>query len=233
MLKKRNGAKRLLGVGVAIMIGLGSYPVAAQTILTVTEETILTPSDSTADDDFGGAVAIDGNTAIVGAPVQEVGGETNQGSAYVFVRDNGGTWTQQAKLIGSGGDALDHFGASVDIEGDTAVVGGDIGNVAYVFVRTGTQWNEQVKLTAPGVGSVDGFGIAVAISGNTIIVGAFRDDAVSGGSLGPGTAFVFVRNGTSWSLQDTLSADDGVDGDEFGRSVSLEGDLAVNRSQCA
>ena len=100
MRKERSGAMRLLGVGLVMMIGLWSHLAAAQTILVFTEETKLAPSDSNTDDDFGGAVAIDGNTAIVGAPEQEVGGETNQGSAYIFVRDNGGTWTQQAKLIG-------------------------------------------------------------------------------------------------------------------------------------
>jgi hypothetical protein len=226
MWRERNRKMGVVGVGLFMMMGIWSHLEIAHALLVFTEETILVPSDSNADDDFGGAVAIDGDTAIVGAPEQEVGGETNQGSAYIFVRDNGGTWTEQAKLLGSDSDALDHFGTSVDIEGDTAVVGGGIGNVAYVFVRTGTQWNEQAKLTAPGVGSVDQFGSGVAISGNTIIVGAYRDNA-AGGTNGPGAAFVFVRNGTTWGLQDTLVADDGENGDEFGRSVALEGDLAI------
>jgi hypothetical protein len=200
------------------------YPVTIDPLI-FTEETILTPSDSTSDDDFGGAVAVDGDTAVVGAPVQDVAGETNQGAAYVYVR-NGTTWTEQAKLLGSDSDALDHFGASVAIAGDTIVVGGDIGNVAYVFVRNGTTWVEQTRLTAASIGSVDNFGGSVAISGETVIVGAERE-APGGGSNGPGAALVFVRDGTMWTLQDTLFSADGQDGDDFGAAVALDGDVAL------
>ena len=200
------------------------YPVTIDPLI-FTEETILTPSDSSSDDDFGGAVAVDGDTAVVGAPEQDVNGETNQGAAYVYVRD-GTIWTEQAKLLGSDSDALDHFGASVAIAGDTVVVGGDIGNVAYVFVRNGTSWTEQTKLTAAGIGSVDNFGASVAISGDTVIVGAERE-AADGGTNGPGAALVFVRDGFVWTLQDRLFSGDGLDGDEFGAAVALDGDVAL------
>lgn len=200
------------------------YPVTIDPLI-FTEETILTPSDSTSDDDFGGAVAVDGDTAVVGAPVQEVAGETNQGAAYVYVR-NGMTWTEQAKLLGSDSDALDHFGSSVAIAGDTIVVGGNIGNVAYVFVRNGTNWTEQAKLTAAGIGSVDNFGASVAISGETVIVGAERE-APGGGTNGPGAALVFVRDGVMWNLQATLFSADGQDFDSFGAAVALDGDVAL------
>ena len=82
--------------------------------------------------------------------------ETDQGSAYVFVR-NGATWTQQARLFAPDGASNDRFGFAVSIDGDTALIGSPIDDTskgsAYVFVRSGTTWTHQQKLTAIG-GSV-------------------------------------------------------------------------------
>ncbi len=82
----------------------------------------LTASDGAAGDYFGSSVALSGDTALVGAAGDDVGVNTDQGSAYVFVR-SGTTWTQQAQLTASDGAAYDHFGSSVALSGDTALVG--------------------------------------------------------------------------------------------------------------
>lgn len=79
-------------------------------------------SDGTGQDRFGWSVALSGDTALVGAPWDDVGANENQGSAYVFVR-SGTTWTQQAKLIASDGVADDLFGNAVAISNETALVG--------------------------------------------------------------------------------------------------------------
>ena len=105
-------------------------------------------------------------------------------------------------------------------------MGGQIGNVAYVFNRSASSWSQQQKLTDPTVGSSDSYGEAVAISGDTVLVGAKRGDEVAG-SLGPGVVIAFTRSNTTWTRQAYLSASDGVDGDEFGVAVALQGDLAV------
>src|SRR5215470_4422813 len=142
------------------------------------QEARLTANDGAAEDRLGSAVAIDGDTAIVGAPEADIGGDVGQGAAYIFTR-SGQTWTQQQRLEVNSGDG---FGYAVDISGNTAVVssvGNDTGKdnpgSVHVFVRTGTTWNWLQKLT--GSDSVEGdfFGASVAISGDTIIVGALFD----------------------------------------------------------
>ena len=89
------------------------------------QEAKLTASDGAAGDDFGYSVAISGNTVVVGAPYATVGGNADQGAAYVFT-ESGSGWanmTQTAKLTASDGAAGDDFGGSVSISGNTVVVG--------------------------------------------------------------------------------------------------------------
>ncbi len=144
--------------------------------------------------------------------------------------------TQQAKLTASDASALDAFGASVAMSGDTVVVGAprhdrnvgiDSGS-AYVFVRSGTTWIQQAKLTASDASALDAFGYSVAISGDTLLVGALVTDP---GSLS-GSAYVFARSGTTWIQQAKLTTSDrGVSNsrysDGFGTSVAISGDTAV------
>jgi len=161
----------------------------------------LKASNTGASDMFGYAVALSGNTLVVGAPGESsaavgIGGnqadnsKASSGAVYVFVR-SGSVWTQQAYIKASNTDSLDDFGTSVAISGDTMVVGADyersnatgIGGLqsnnslyyagaAYVFVRSGTTWTQQAYLKASNTGSSDYFGSSVAISGNTVVVGA-------------------------------------------------------------
>jgi hypothetical protein len=148
------------------------------------------PHNTAAGSQFGYSVAIDGDTAVVGAL-----SEGGSGAAYVFKR-NGISWSQEAYLKAPAGfaDPGDNFGASVAISGDTLVVGAtsedsdsdtiingttaDAGNTAgqagaaYVFRRSGTTWTQEAYLKAPNSDANDLFGISVAISGDTIAVGA-------------------------------------------------------------
>jgi hypothetical protein len=157
----------------------------------------LTASDGTADDLFGHSVAIWDDTVIVGAL-----GDDYRGSAYLFARNQGGAehWGQIKKLTASDGAALDQFGYSVAIWGDTVVVGADGDDIgsnagqgsAYLFVRNqgGTNnWGQIIKLTASDGAADDWFGHSVAIWGNTVVVGAAYDDI--GSSTGQGSAYVF------------------------------------------
>ncbi len=194
----------------------------------------LTASDGAAGDNFGWSVALSGDTALVGAFLADVSGNTDQGSAYIFTR-SGTTWSQQARLIASDGAAEDLFGVSVALSGDTALVGAPYhdfgGNIdqgsAYVFARSGTTWSQQARLTASDGAAHDWFGTSVALSGSTALVGASGDDVSSNGNQG--SAYVFVGSGISWSQQAKLTASDGAAGDWFGNSVSLThtGDAAL------
>jgi hypothetical protein len=163
----------------------------------------------------------DGNTALVGAS----GESYSMGSAYIFVR-SGSSWSQQAKLVAVDAATGEEFGYSVSLnsDGSVAVVGavGDDGGrgSAYVFTRSGSTWSQQAKLTASDGTASDNFGFSISLSGdaNTAIVGASWNDNARG------SAYLFVRNGGTWSQQSKLTASDGANSDLFGCSVSLSGD---------
>ena len=96
---------------------------------------------------------------------------------------------------------------------------------AYVFVRSGGVWTQQQKLVAPDGAARDDFGFSVAISGETVVVGASRDDGAA--CENQGAAYVFVRSGGVWTLQQKLVAPDAVAGDGFGFSVAISGETVV------
>jgi FG-GAP repeat len=207
----------------------GSAYVFVRSGISWSEQAKLTAGDAAAGDDFGNSVAIDGNTIVVAADLDDDGGSAS-GSAYVFVR-SGTSWSQQAKLTAGDAAAGDQFGFSVGISAETVVVGcvsdytgGTEAGAAYVFVRSGTSWSQQAKLTAGDPAAGDLFGFAVGINGETVGIGAPGDD--DGGATS-GSAYVFVRSGTSWSQQAKLTASDAAAGDVFGISEGISGDTVV------
>ena len=208
----------------------GSAYVFTRTGTTWTQQAKLTASDGAQFDNFGRAVAIDGDSVLVGVLFDDNGGISNTGSAYVFTR-TGTTWTQQAKLLAGDRAAGDGFGYAVAIDGDTALMGADLDdNVgtdsgsAYVFTRSGTTWTQQAKLTASDAAANDGFGYAVSYNGDTALVGAFGDD--DGGS-NSGSAYVFTRTGTTWTQQAKLTASDAAADDQFGIAVAVSAGTAI------
>jgi len=206
------------------------FPVTIDPVITFLQK--LTAGDGAGGDQFGYSVAAGGDTVVVGAPFDTVDGTFSQGSASVFVR-NGGVWTEQQRLTASDGAAVDWFGFSVAISGDTIVVGAMLDTVgantfqgsASVFVRSGGVWTEQQKLTASDGAADDQFGVSVAISGDTIVAGALYDDI--GANLDQGSASVFVRSGGIWTEQQKLTASDGAFNDQIGSSVAVGGDTIV------
>jgi hypothetical protein len=188
----------------------------------------LTASDAATNDNFGSSTAISGDIAVVGSYEDDTAGGISAGSAYVYIR-SGGVWTQHQKLTASDGAANDNFGSSVAISGDTLVIGAERSDTAagsaYVFTRSGNVWTEQQKLTAPGRAGFDLFGHSVAISGDTIVIGAFGDNTPLGSDTG--SAYVYTRSGSTWTLQQFLTAADGADGDNLGYSVGIVGDTVV------
>ena len=178
---------------------------------------------------FGRSVAIEGDTAVVGAHADDDNG-SNAGAVYVFARD-GNEWTQQAQILAPDGQPYDYFGIAVDISGQTLIVGAseddndsaDTGS-AYVFVRDSDQWSQQAKLVLEDRTGRDMFGWSVAIDGDRAVVGAHGDDDRSSES---GSARVFRRLGTEWHEQAELLAADGDTHDGFGWSVDISGDTIL------
>jgi hypothetical protein len=206
----------------------GSAYVFTRTGESWTEQSKLLPSDGADQDRFGWAVAVDGDTAVIGTRFDDDNGE-NSGSAYVFVR-TGGMWTEQAKLLPSDGAAGDDFGQYVALDGDAAVIGaeedddnGDDSGSAYVFTRMGDVWSEQAKLL-PSDGAAGDFFGTVAVDGDTVLIGAWADDDNGNGS---GSAYVFTRTDAVWTEEAKLTASDGTALDGFGSSVALDRDTAV------
>ena len=183
----------------------------------------LLASDGAASDQFGRSVAVSGNTAVIGAKLDDDNG-TQSGSAYVFDLTTG---QQLFKLLPTDGAVGDEFGNSVAVSGNTAVIGawGDDGlgtdsGSAYVFdVSTGQQL---FKLLATDGTASDSFGNSVAISGNTAVIGAEFDDDFGTDS---GSAYVFDI--TTGQQLFKLLATDGEAYNRFGFSVAVSGNIAV------
>ena len=134
----------------------------------------LVASDAQANDQFGRAVSISSDTVVVGASLEDAGG-TDTGAVYVFTR-SGTSWSQQAKLVAENPSELDEFGISVDIDGDSVIMGAtkeDTGSqdtgAVYIFTRSGTTWSQQKLLKASDVPADKRFGWAAAIDGKTAV----------------------------------------------------------------
>ena len=226
------------------LAGSGAAYVFVRNGTTWSQHAYLKASNPGADDSFGSEVAISGDIIVVSA-YREDGGASgvdgNQvdnsaadaGAAYVFER-SAGQWAQTAYLKPSNTDAGDLFGSSIDVSGDTVVVGTDYedsaatginGNqsdnsasgsgAAYVFTRNETGWIQQAYLKASNTQAGDSFGRAVSVSGDTIAVGAYFED---GGSIGvngdqnnnsspnSGSVYVFTRNGGIWEQEAYLKS---------------------------
>ncbi|HEV3470553.1 MAG TPA: thrombospondin type 3 repeat-containing protein [Pyrinomonadaceae bacterium] len=227
----REAARRQQNIPHGLAAG-AVYPLTVDPLI-ASEEAHLVAADAAADDFFGNSVAVSGDTAVVGAFVDDdpVRG-ANTGAAYVFVR-TGTTWALQQKL--TAGDALagDRFGSAVAIDGDTIAVGamfadvGAAGNAGkvYVFTRSGSTWTEQQQLTASDFKSSDNLGASVAIDGDTIAAGANSYDLP--GVLDAGAAYVFVRAGGVWTEQQKLTAASPAAFDRLGHSAAIDGDTII------
>jgi hypothetical protein len=123
---------------------------------------------------FSVALSGDGNTAIVGGPLDN----NNAGAAWVWTR-SGGVWTQQQKLIAADaiGPATQGFSVALSGDGNTAIAGGPLDNniagAAWVWTRSGGVWTQQQKLIAADAVGLAGQGGSVTLSGdgNTAIIG--------------------------------------------------------------
>ena len=178
--------------------------------------------DGSADDAFGAAVALAGDTLVVGAVGADPRGYAS-GAAYVF-QHNGSAWVPTAKLSASDGEALDSFGFSVAVCGDTIVVGAygedalaSNAGAAYVFQDAAGPWIETAKLTAPGGGEGDFFGQSVAAAPGVLVVGAPLYD---GPHLINGAAYVFEDRGFGWQAAASLQPFGPLRGDRFGLFVA-------------
>lgn len=195
----------------------------------ITMSPTATLTDSGGLDAFGTAVAIEGNTIVVGAPGANIGSNTEQGAAYVFVKPEGGwtNMTETAKLTDSNGFTQQLFGNSVAINNTTIVAGTGNGaqNPVYVFARPVSGWvdmTETAQLTPSDGTSVDFFGYSVGIRNDTIVTTAPFVEV--GSNAAQGAAYVYVKPASGWvNMTETakLTASNGGVASQLGRSLSV------------
>jgi len=184
-------------------VDAGAAYVCVRNGTTWSEQAVLTASDPGDSDLFGCAVSVDGDTALIGAELDDVPGvSVNQGSAYVYAR-SGTIWTQQAALFAGDGASNDMFGYSVSVSSTTILVGAVTDDIAtsgppnragsaYVWNLVGGTWLEGTKLVAADAAPDDEFGVSVAVSeaDDRILIGASGVDHLGG--FDAGAAYVFA-----------------------------------------
>jgi len=202
------------------------------------KQATLVHSSGAANDQFGYSVALssDGNTAIVGAPYDNIGVVGQQGSATVFTR-SGTTWTQQQTITQTGGKSADYFGLSVALSGDgnTCLVGvpyGDsfsnngTGEVVF-FTRSSEVWSEQQTLFGDTNAGLLGWSVGLSENGNIAIAGASEEDIDGVGVAGSAT--IYIRLGNVWSRLSKITNTNKVSLGQAGRGVDLSatGSIAI------
>jgi len=192
----------------------------------------LTAPDAAIEDHFGAAVSISGNTIAIGAPDDDDNGR-NSGSVYIFVRA-GDRWSLLTKLAPRSTREGDFFGLSLHLKQNRLIIGAPFANAGvpgddvgetYIYERIGNAWRLGAHLENPDLEQNGHFGLSVSIDGNRAIIGA------PGNREGRGRAYIVRRSTvfdiTLWLPEDTLMASDGERDDNFGSSVSIDGDLVV------
>lgn len=190
------------------------------------------PSDVAANDRFGQAVAIDGNTLVVGAPGKTVT-VNGQGVTYAFER-NGSSWTQQARWNRTGAQPGEGFGSAVSLSGNLAATaspyaaasGGLAGGVVETFRRNGSAWSPAGTLRSAAGSDTAQFGFALSLRGQRLLIGLAGDsldDNLFQGSL---ESYLFEDN--TWALNQRMVASDGEQEAQLGFSVSASADFAVS-----
>ena len=191
-----------------------------------------TGSVGAANQGYSVSISADGNTAIVGGPIDN----SAIGAAWVFTRSGGG-WSQQgSKLTGTGsvGAAQQGISVSLSADGSTAMVGGSEDNsqlgAVWVYIRSAGAWAQQgPKLVGTGsVGSPvnEGNSVSLSADGNTAIVGGTQDDSQMGAT------WVYTRSGNSWTQQGSKLVASGSDlfvppNQGYSVSLSANGNTAL------
>ncbi len=189
-------------------------------------EAQLLPDDGGAGDFFGASVAVDGDTAVVGAPLWEVAGanafQINSGAVYVFIR-NQGVWQQQAKLTRMNGNSgfSNYMGGAVAVAGDFLIAGavgsGELRGAVFAYERVAGNWIADEGIYPPPMFDAREFGYAVAMQDRMAVVTSLYVQA----STNYGKAYVYARDSDSWALRYYLYPVNGTAADGFGKSIAI------------
>lgn len=206
------GANASQGAGYVFNLSGGAWSQAAK----------LVAADGVGNDQLGIGGALDGTTAMLGTPNPGF----FAGATYVF-EESGGGWSQTQRLSVPGGP-FTAFGSAIDIDGSTAVIGGNLAmgsqpstGAAWIFTRSGGSWTMQQKIAAADGEPSANFGVSVAIDGDAVLVGADGADGQKGAT------YLFENAGGTWSQLDKLAASDATGGSAFGTTVAKSGNAIL------
>lgn len=202
------------------------------------ESTLQNLNATTANSNFGAAVAIYGTTALVGAPSQTVTvGVTEYvkaGMVYVYERaTSGSTWTQSATVVAETPSAGALFGYALDMAdglftagspGET-VDGKANSGAVYWFMKTAGQWNFHQRMTQGTAAAGDYFGCSLALDGTSLLVGAYGYD--NGAAVDAGAAWLFQSVGTTWLQKGKVASQSTAAYDCFGMAVAMKNGTVV------
>jgi len=222
-----DGDTMLVGAPGALNLGAGAAYVMVRVNGQWTLQQELFSPDGDAYDELGVMVALQGDTAVVGARSAEYGGLGQAGAVYVYTRTNG-VWSAGVRLVPGDPAAGDWFGDGLALSGDTLFVGAvgkngsgqGVGTGAlYVFQRTNGAWTEAQEILPPAPGTVERFGHSAVIQGDEALVGTNSDDI--------GRVYTMKRTNGLWAIDGQFSASDGALTDRFGFRVDIDGDRAI------
>ena len=179
-------------------------------------------------DRFGESIGISGDFLICGAWANDGGGEV-QGAAYIFY-NNAGNWEQHSKLLVEEAEDNDHYGTSVCIDGDFAVVTTtrngyfEARGAVAIFKNNAGTWEQQIWIEHPELPEESMFGYSSAIDRNNVIIGMrpFNSDVGL-----PGAGYIYNYNGTTWTETAELVPDEAIAGDAVGNCVAISGNYAI------
>jgi hypothetical protein len=214
-----SGLLTLAGMAALVSAGPAAAPLSAQCATAV----LSTPGNT----DFGAAVAMDGDRALVGEPSGAFAG------AAWLVERGPWTWHHAAEFLpqpGTAGNA--RFGAAVALAGEHAAVGapGEAGaaGAVYLFRNTSAGWELQSRLLAPDAAPGAEFGTALVLDGQRLAVGAPQDDQAGNNA---GAVYLYGFGPTGWQPEGKLLGADALPGDGLGGSIALEEDLLAAGSR--
>ncbi|MBT3980661.1 MAG: hypothetical protein HOE90_04860 [Bacteriovoracaceae bacterium] len=194
------------------------------------QKAMLQAADTDSGDYFGNSVALDGNFAAIGSYNHDLPA-SNAGAVYIFGYNSySGTWGEGGKIqpgdIGSG----DKFGTSVALSGKRVIAGAPYYDTAntnaggawiYVWDPSSSSWYSELVISGGTASEL--LGSWVDIDGNTAVVAAPGYNSSTGKVL----VYMYDRSANNWNLDQTLTTDDGIAGDQFGYSVNVDGNMII------
>ena len=201
---------------------------------------VLAPPIPSATGNFGYSVAAEGNFIFVGEVKAKNPNGDVVGAVHVFENTGASTWALRTSIYGTQLDGAlgRRFGHAVAVSGNTLAIGAPnetegaftTAGAVYAYTGAGATWTQQARITASDFGSDNELGSAVDIDGNIILAGGSRDDKVVGNDAG--SAYIFTRNGSTWSQSAKLLSSGATTGNLFGTAVSISGTEALVGAYC-